>query len=73
MSVLDVSPRALAALAPAVEALARAEGLLAHWAAVAVRVAPARERTRGGGRRRARASVPRAPPARAAAGTRRSR
>jgi histidinol dehydrogenase len=39
MSVLDVSPRALAAVAPAVEALAAAEGLEGHWRAVAVRVA----------------------------------
>jgi histidinol dehydrogenase len=38
MSVLDVSPRALAAMAPAVEALTRAEGLEGHWRAVAVRV-----------------------------------
>jgi histidinol dehydrogenase len=38
MSVLDLSPRALAAVAPAVEALARAEGLEGHWRAVAVRV-----------------------------------
>ncbi|HET6439794.1 MAG TPA: histidinol dehydrogenase [Anaeromyxobacter sp.] len=44
MSVLDLPPRALSALAPAVEALARAEGLLGHWRAVSVRgesVAPA--------------------------------
>lgn len=39
MSVLEVSPRALAAVAPAVKALAAAEGLLGHWRAVAVRVA----------------------------------
>jgi histidinol dehydrogenase len=39
MSVLELSPRALAAVAPAVEALARAEGLEGHWRAVAVRVA----------------------------------
>ena len=39
MSVLDLTPAALAAVAPAVEVLARAEGLLAHWRAVEVRVA----------------------------------
>jgi histidinol dehydrogenase len=39
MSVLDLSPKALAALAPAVEVLARAEGLEGHWRAVAVRLA----------------------------------
>jgi histidinol dehydrogenase len=44
MSVLDLTPGALAALAPAVEALARAEGLEGHWRAVAVRVEKA---TRG--------------------------
>jgi histidinol dehydrogenase len=41
MSVLELSPRALAALAPAVEALARAEGLEGHWRAVAARLAGA--------------------------------
>jgi histidinol dehydrogenase len=52
MSVLDLTPRALAALAPAVEALARAEGLEGHWRAVAARLrsaegqaGPARRRT----------------------------
>jgi histidinol dehydrogenase len=39
MSVLDLTPGALAAVAPAVETLARAEGLLGHWRAVEVRVA----------------------------------
>jgi len=39
MSVLDVSSRALVSVAPAVEALAAAEGLLGHWRAVAVRLA----------------------------------
>jgi histidinol dehydrogenase len=39
MSVLDLTPAALAAVAPAVEALARAEGLEAHRRAVAIRVA----------------------------------
>jgi histidinol dehydrogenase len=38
MSVLDLSPRALASLAPAVEVLAAAEGLEGHWRAVKVRV-----------------------------------
>ena len=38
MSVLSLSPRALAALAPAVEALTRAEGLEAHARAVRVRL-----------------------------------
>jgi len=38
MSVLDLTPRALARLAPAVEALATAEGLVGHWRAVEVRV-----------------------------------
>jgi histidinol dehydrogenase len=37
-SVLEFTPRALAAVAPAVEALARAEGLEAHWRAVQVRI-----------------------------------
>jgi histidinol dehydrogenase len=37
-SVLEFTPRALAAVAPAIEALARAEGLEAHWRAVRVRV-----------------------------------
>jgi histidinol dehydrogenase len=51
MSVLDLTPRALAALAPSVEALARAEGLLGHWRAVEARVgreeAPVRARRAG--------------------------
>jgi histidinol dehydrogenase len=38
MSVLDFAPRALAEVAPAVEALARAEGLLGHWRAMELRV-----------------------------------
>jgi histidinol dehydrogenase len=42
MSVLDLSPRALAAVAPAVQALATAEGLEGHWRAVKVRVEKAR-------------------------------
>jgi histidinol dehydrogenase len=46
MSVLELTPAALAKLAPAVEALARAEGLEAHWRAVAVRVAKTTRRPR---------------------------
>jgi histidinol dehydrogenase len=46
-SVLEFTPRALAAVAPAVEALAQAEGLEGHWRAVRVRV-------EGAGRRPAR-------------------
>ncbi len=42
MSVLDLTPGALAAVAPAVEALAKAEGLEGHWRAVAVRVEKAK-------------------------------
>ncbi len=42
MSVLELSAKALAEVAPAVEALAAAEGLEGHWRAVAVRVAKAR-------------------------------
>jgi hypothetical protein len=38
MSVLELSPAALAAVAPAVEALAAAEGLEAHARAVRVRL-----------------------------------
>jgi histidinol dehydrogenase len=38
MSVLDLSPKALAAVAPSVQALATAEGLEGHWRAVKVRV-----------------------------------
>ena len=38
MSVIEMTPRALAAVAPAVEALAGAEGLEGHWRAVKVRV-----------------------------------
>ncbi|MCM2332672.1 MAG: histidinol dehydrogenase [Anaeromyxobacteraceae bacterium] len=49
MSVLEFTPAALAAVAPAVEALAGAEGLQAHWRAVEVRV----RRARGGPPRRA--------------------
>jgi histidinol dehydrogenase len=48
MSVLELTPGALAALAPAVEALTRAEGLEAHWRAVEVRV---KKRTKGRARR----------------------
>jgi histidinol dehydrogenase len=38
MSVLDLSPKALASVASAVQALATAEGLEGHWRAVKVRV-----------------------------------
>ncbi|MBL0275857.1 MAG: histidinol dehydrogenase [Anaeromyxobacter sp.] len=38
MSVLELTPRALAAVAPAVQALAGAEGLEGHWRAVRLRV-----------------------------------
>jgi histidinol dehydrogenase len=41
MSILELSPAALAALAPAVEALAAAEGFEAHARAVRYRLAPA--------------------------------
>jgi histidinol dehydrogenase len=53
MSVLELSAGALAALAPSVEALARAEGLEAHWRAVAVRVGRAPAGRPKGGRSRA--------------------
>ncbi|HEX8908960.1 MAG TPA: histidinol dehydrogenase [Anaeromyxobacteraceae bacterium] len=43
MSVLDLSPAALAAVAPAVDALAAAEGFEAHARAVRFRVAAAKE------------------------------
>jgi histidinol dehydrogenase len=46
MSVLELSPRALAAMAPAVETLATAEGLVGHWRAVEVRVAKAKPAAR---------------------------
>jgi histidinol dehydrogenase len=58
MSVLDLTPGALAQLAPAVEALARAEGLVGHWRAVEARLgqrpAPRRaaRRPRAAARRR---------------------
>jgi histidinol dehydrogenase len=43
MSVLDLSPAALAAVAPAVEALAAAEGFEAHARAVRYRVESAKK------------------------------
>jgi histidinol dehydrogenase len=46
MSVLEFTPRALARVAPAVEALATAEGLEGHWRAVKVRVEGSRSRPR---------------------------
>ncbi len=51
MSVVEMSPRALAAVAPAVEALAAAEGLEGHARAVRMRVEAMRV-SRSGGRRR---------------------
>ncbi|HEY6105882.1 MAG TPA: histidinol dehydrogenase, partial [Anaeromyxobacteraceae bacterium] len=44
MSVLEIPPRALARLAPAIEALAAAEGLEGHARAVRVRLEPAKGR-----------------------------
>jgi len=41
MSVLELAPRTLKGVAPAVRALAEAEGLLGHWRAVELRVAKA--------------------------------
>jgi len=49
MSVIEFTPAALAAVAPAVEALAAAEGLLAHWRAVEIRVQGARSKAKGPG------------------------
>jgi histidinol dehydrogenase len=49
MSVLELTPRALAAVAPAVEALARAEGLEGHWRAVAIRVGKSAAKASGPG------------------------
>jgi histidinol dehydrogenase len=48
MSVLEFTPAALAAVAPAVEALAGAEGLMAHWRAVELRVQRSTSRSRSG-------------------------
>ena len=50
MSVLELSSRALAGLAPAVEALARAEGLEGHWRAVAARLGGEGGPSEAGGR-----------------------
>ncbi|BDG04372.1 histidinol dehydrogenase [Anaeromyxobacter oryzae] len=64
MSVLEFTPAALAAVAPAVKALARAEGLEGHWRAVAVRVekaAPVRRRKAARPARAARRPPPRRP------------
>ena len=58
MSVLELTPRALAAVAPAVEALARAEGLEGHWRAVAVRVAKERRGPAAAPAEEARAGAP---------------
>lgn len=54
MSVLDVSARSLASVAPAIEALAAAEGLLGHWRAVAVRLAKANAKAKAKPRKRVR-------------------
>jgi len=51
MSVLEFTPAALAAVAPAVEALAGAEGLLAHWRAVKLRVDRSKAKSRSGAKR----------------------
>jgi histidinol dehydrogenase len=75
MSVLEFTPAALAAVAPAVEVLATAEGLEGHWRAVKVRVerrasagpkgrgrraaATGKQRGTRAGRRRRRGSSPR--------------
>jgi histidinol dehydrogenase len=48
MSVLDLSPAALAEVAPAVDALATAEGLEGHARAVRIRIGKARESARSG-------------------------
>ena len=58
MSVLDLTPKALAAVAPAVEALAHAEGLEGHWRAVAVRVAKKAAAPASGKKRGKRVSAP---------------
>jgi histidinol dehydrogenase len=47
MSVIEFTPRALAAVAPAVEALARAEGLEGHWRAVEARVGKPKSKPKG--------------------------
>jgi histidinol dehydrogenase len=54
MSVLQFTPAALASVAPAVEALAAAEGLEGHWRAVKVRVEKAKRGGRSGAARGAR-------------------
>jgi histidinol dehydrogenase len=54
MSVLELSAKALAEVAPAVEALAAAEGLEGHWRAVAVRVDKAKRSGKPRPRRAAR-------------------
>jgi histidinol dehydrogenase len=61
MSVLELTPAALGAVAPAVETLARAEGLEAHWRAVAVRVAKSKSKAETHTRRAARRPTPRRP------------
>jgi histidinol dehydrogenase len=46
MSVIELTPAALAAVAPAVEALAAAEGLQGHWRAVELRVEKSRSKAK---------------------------
>jgi histidinol dehydrogenase len=72
MSVLELTPAALAALAPAVEALTEAEGLLAHWRAVEVRVARTGKAAAPPARPRGAAKSVAPRPARAAGAGRRS-
>ncbi len=79
MSVLDLTPKALAALAPAVETLARAEGLEGHRRAVAIRVAKAKAaaaptpaRVRAARRPAPRPSTSRPVPGRSAQGERKA-
>ncbi len=73
MSVLELTPAALAALAPAVETLARAEGLEGHWRAVAVRVtkAPAKAKVKAKAKAKPRVARAARPVARAVGGRRR--
>jgi histidinol dehydrogenase len=71
MSVLALTPRALAALAPSVETLTRAEGLEGHWRAVAVRIGKAA--SEAGAAKKTRAEPVRRRPAPAAAGGARAR
>jgi histidinol dehydrogenase len=60
MSVLEFTPEALAAVAPAVEVLATAEGLEGHWRAVKVRTERRAGRRTEGGAGRVRGAAARA-------------